>query len=114
MGKIYVPDLQNYKCFVVRDANTIRAYKEIPQRNTEIDYRDYFINSHYLYNDSTQSFGNYSTYLPVCLDNDVLTDSVYYRNDFDSILVIFFIMLLVLIYFPFKIVSRALGRWLKI
>lgn len=115
MSKIYVPDLQNYKCYIVRDTNTIRAYKEIPQRNTEIDYRDYYINSNYLYNDGTQSFGNYtSSYLPVCLDSSVLTDSVYYRNDFDSILIIFFIILIVFIYFPYKIASRSLGRWLKI
>ena len=52
---IYVPDLENFKCFVVRDTNTLRAYKEIPLKNTEIEYRDYYINSHYLYQDGTQS-----------------------------------------------------------
>ena len=90
---IYVPDLENYKCYVVRDTNTIRAYKEIPKRNSEIEYRDYYINSHYLYQDGTQSFGNYtSAYLPVCLDSSNLTTSYNYRNDFADIMIIFAIM----------------------
>ncbi len=111
---IYVPDLENYKCFIVQSSDTIRAYKEVPQKNIEIDYRDYFIDSSYIYKDGTQTFGNYTTYLPVCLSADVLTDSVYYRNDFDSILIIFFILLIICFYFPFKIVSRVLGKWLRI
>lgn len=111
---IYVPDLKNYKCFVVQSSDTIRAYKEVPQKNTEIDYRDYFIDSNYIYKDGTQTFGNYTTYLPVCLSTDVLTTSVYYRNDFDSILVIFFILLIICFYFPFKIISRVMGKWLRI
>lgn len=110
---IYVPDLENYSCFVVRDETTIRAYEEVPQRNQEVDYRDYYYNSNYLYQDGTQSFGNYST-LPVCLSNDVLTSDVYYRNDFDRILVIIFILLIVCFYFPYRIISRFFGRWLKI
>ena len=90
---IYVPDLENYKCFVVKDTNTIRAYKLIPNRNTEIEYRDYYINSHYLYQDGTQSFGNYSTtYLPVCLDSSNLTTAYNYRNDFADIMIIFTLM----------------------
>lgn len=85
---IYVPDLTNYKCFVVRSEEVIRAYKEIPKNNTEIAYRDYYYNSNYLYNDGTQSFSNYTT-LPTCLDNSVLTDAYVYRNDFYDILFIF-------------------------
>lgn len=38
----------------------------------------------------------------------------YYHPRFDSILVIFFIITLVCIYFPYKIFSRAFGRWLKV
>lgn len=110
---IYVPDIENYKCYVVRDTNTIRAYKEIPQRNTEIEYRDYYINSHYLYNDNTQSFGNYSsTNLPVCLDNSIITDNVFYRNDIDSILIIFLIMCIFSFYIPIKIFKRLFRRFI--
>lgn len=106
---IYVPDLKNYKCFVVRDETTIRAYKEVPRKNSDIDYRDYFYNSNYLYQDGEQSFGNYSV-LPVCLDNSVLTSEVYYRNDFDSILVIFLIMCIFCFLIPIKLFLRFIRR----
>lgn len=107
---IYVPDLENYQCFVVRNESTIRAYKNIPQNNMDIEYRDYYYNSNYLYQDGVQSFGAYST-LPICLDNSKLTDSVYYRNDFDSILVIFLIMCIFCFYLPLKIFVRLFRRF---
>lgn len=106
---IYVPDLVNYKCFVVRDETTIRAYEEIPQRNKDIKYRDYYYNSNYLYQDGVQSFGNYST-IPICLDNSVLTSEVYYRNDFDSILVIFLILCIFCFLIPLKLFLRFTRR----
>lgn len=106
---IYVPDKENYKCFVVRDETTIRAYKEVPRKNSYIDYRDYFYNSNYLYQDGEQFFGNYSV-LPVCLDNSVLTNEVYYRNDFDSILVMFLIMCIFCFLIPIKLFLRFIRR----
>lgn len=107
---IYVPDLENYKCFVVRNESTIRAYKNIPVNNSDVAYRDYFYNSNYLYQDGVQSFGPYST-LPICLDNSNLTSNVYYRNDFDSILVIFLIMCIFCFYLPLKIFVRLFRRF---
>ena len=107
---IYVPDLETYKCFVVRNESTIRAYKNIPQNNMDIEYRDYYYNSNYLYQDGVQSFGVYST-LPICLDNSNLTNNVYYRNDFDSILVIFLIMCIFCFYLPLKIFVRLFRRF---
>lgn len=86
---IYVPDLENYKCFVVQNNETIRAYTEVPKNNTNISYRDYYVNSHYMYKDGVQQFGNYNTSLPTCMKNTEITDAYYYRNDFDSIIVIF-------------------------
>ena len=110
---IYVPDTENYECFVVNSDTTIRAYKEIPTNNSSIDYRDYYYTSNYLYKDGTQNFSNYTT-LPVCLDNSKITTNYFYRNDFPDILIMFFILAIVLIYFPFRIFSRAFGRWLRI
>ena len=107
---IYVPDLETYKCFVVRNDTTIRAYKDIPVNNSDVAYRDYFYNSNYLYQDGVQSFGPYST-LPICLDNSNLTNNVYYRNDFDSILVIFLIMCIFCFYLPLKIFVRLFRRF---
>ena len=107
---IYVPDLENYECFVVRNDTTIPAYKNIPVNNSDVAYRDYFYNSNYLYQDGVQSFGPYST-LPICLDNSNLTNNVYYRNDFDSILVIFLIMCIFCFYLPLKIFVRLFRRF---
>lgn len=106
---IYVPDVKNYKCFVVNSEDVIRAYDEIPRNNTSVSYRDYYIKSNYIYRDGSQSFSQYAT-LPVCLSNEKVTDSVYYRNDFADILIIFSIMAIVTIYIPLKIVMRLFNR----
>ena len=99
--KIYVPDLTNYKCFVVRSEEVIRAYKQTPTNNSTIEYRDYYFNSNYLYQDGEQSFSQYTT-LPVCLSKNDLTDNYAYRNDFDKILVITLILSIFIIYIPSK------------
>lgn len=107
---IYVPDLQNYECFVVQSDSTIRAYEEIPQNNSTIDYRDYYYNGNYLYKDGSQTFSNYTT-LPVCLQADVLTDEVYYRNDFPQILLMFVLLCIIFFWFPIKLITRIFKRW---
>lgn len=89
---IYVPDLENYKCYVVRSEEVIRAYKQVPTNNSTIEYRDYYYNSNYLYNDGEQTFSQYTT-LPVCLSQDVLTDAYSYRNDFADICIISIILI---------------------
>ena len=45
---IYVPDLENYKCFVIRNDTTLRADKNIPVNNSDVPYRDYYYTSNYL------------------------------------------------------------------
>lgn len=52
--------------------------------------------------------------LDVACENVELTNDVYYRKDLDSILIIFFIIVLIAFFFPYKIFARAFGRWLKI
>ena len=106
---IYVPDI-NYKCYVVQSEGVIRAYEEIPQYNTQVNYRDYYINSSYIYKDGYQSFGAYST-IPTCLDTSVLTNDFYYRLDLDSILIIFTIFVIFCICLPFKILFRLFRRF---
>lgn len=110
MTKIYVPEMSVYSCYVVRDGNTIRAYENTPERDKTINYRDYYINSNYLYQDGSQSFGSYST-LPTCLPSSVLTEEVWYRNDFDSILIIFLIMCIFCFLIPLKILLRLFRRF---
>lgn len=107
---IYVPDLANYDCFVVQSEGVIRAYEQVPIYDSEVAYRDYYINSNYIYRDGVQSFGRYST-LPICIDNNALSSEYYYRNDFDSILVIFLILSIFIVYIPIKICSRFFRRF---
>lgn len=106
---IYVPDT-SYSCYVVRSENVIRAYSQMPQNNVTVNYRDYYYNSNYLFNDGEQSFSQYTT-LPTCLDNSLITNSPYYRNDFDSILVIFLIMSIFCFYIPLKVFMRLFRRF---
>ena len=107
---IYVPELDSYSCYVVQSEGVIRAYEDIPTNNSTINYRDYYINSSYIYKDGSQSFSNYST-LPVCLETTALTDEVYYRNDFDSILIIFVLLCIIFFWFPIKLLTRIFKRW---
>lgn len=107
---IYVPDLTNYKCFVVRSDSTIRAYKQVPRNNQTVEYRDYYFTANYMYQDGEQQFSSYTT-LPVCLDNNVLTSEVYYRNDFDRILIMFLILTIVIIGIPLKVFLRFFRRF---
>lgn len=108
---IYVPDIKNYKCFVVQSSDTIRAYREVPTSNSTIQYRDYYIKSNYIYKDNTQTFSSYTTSLPTCLDSSIVTDSVFYRNDIDSILIIFVIMCIFSFYLPLKVFMRLFRRF---
>jgi len=106
---IYVPDT-SYACYVVVDSDTIRAYETVPTQDSTVYYRDYYINSNYLYEDSYQTFSRYST-LPVCLDSDLITDDYWHRNDFDSILIIVLIICIFVIWLPFKILLRFFRRF---
>ena len=107
--KIYVPDLNSYACYYVYSSDVIRAYEEIPQNNKTINYRDYYINSNYIYKDGYTNFSSYAT-LPICLDSSNLTSNYYYRNDFDKILIIFAIFVIFCFYFPWRIFRRILWR----
>ena len=107
---IYVPEKENYKCYVVRSEEVIRAYEQVPSNNSTISYRDYYYNSNYLYNDGEQTFSQYTT-LPVCLSMSNISSDVYYRNDFDQILVIFLIMCIFCFYIPLKVILRFIRRF---
>lgn len=106
---IYVPDL-SYACYVVQGEGVIRGYEEMPANNRDINYRDWYINSSYIYRDGTQSFNQW-TDLPTCLQTSEVTDVVYYRNDFDSILIIFLILCIFCFYLPLKVFLRLFRRF---
>lgn len=111
---IYVPSDNTYdKCYVVQSEGVIRGYDRQPAYNTSYNARDYYIESDYIYRDTSGSWGTYAT-LPTCLSNDVISNSYWYRTDLDKILVCFIILAIFCFYFPYKIISRAFGRWLKL
>lgn len=110
---LYLPTYNNNNCVVIRSGDVVRVYETRPTVNSNVDYIDYYINSHYINISGVQYFTNTST-LPTCYDNNLLTNSPFYRHDISSILITYFIIVIVCFYFPFKLFSRMFGRWLKI
>lgn len=107
---IFMPSDNTYnKCYVVQSSDIIRGYDRVPSYNTSYDYRDYYINSSYIYRDGSGQWTNYST-LPVCLDNDKITNDFYYRLDFPSILITFVIINIFAIFLPIKIFSKIFRK----
>lgn len=106
---IYVPYFEDGNCVVVVSSDVIRVYQVAPTHNSTISYRDYYIKSNYIYNDGVATFSSYST-LPVCRSADTVTTEYFYRNDLDSIMIIFIIMVIFIIIVPLKIVTRLFRR----
>lgn len=110
MNNIYLPEDTTYnKCYVVQNENVIRGYDRVPSNNATYNYRDYYINSNYIYKDGTGQWSSYTT-LPICLDNSVITNDFYYRNDICDILLIFVILVIFIVYIPIKIVFRIFKK----
>lgn len=107
MEHIYLPidSVSDFACYTIYDKDTIRAYKTTPAVDTSSDYVDFYINSHYLENEGTQSWGNWQSYLPTCISSSAITNDIYYRNDLDSILVIFLCIVVFVTYFPRKLLN---------
>lgn len=109
-GLIFVPYDTTYdECYVVQSEGVLRGYDTTPRNNTSYNYRDYYVNSNYIYRDGSGSWSQYST-LPVCLDSNLITNNFYYRVDFDKILIMFVIMSIFIIYVPVKVFSKLFKR----
>ncbi len=109
-NSIYVPEDTTYdKCYVVQNEDVIRAYDVVPALSTLYNYRDYYINSDYIYKDGSGQWSQYST-LPICLDNEIITHDLYYRVDFYKSLIIFFILSIFCIYLPIKLFSKIFKK----
>lgn len=109
--KVFVPAFDNNTCVCIDYINNgyLRAYARRPTYNSEVGYTDYFINSHYLARTGVQSFGNYNVNVS-CIDNSRLTNQVEYRYDFPDILLTFFLLAIIVVYVPTKIVLRFFRR----
>lgn len=113
--KIYVPKYDSGNCAVLDNLQNgyIRVYQKKPTINTQISYVDYFVDSHYIQRSGVQQFQSYN-YNVTCVNDGIVTTDFYYRADFNEILVCFFIISIFIIYLPYKLISRAFGRWLKL
>lgn len=107
---IYMPEDSTYnKCYVVQSEGVIRGYDRTPTYNASYNYRDYYIDSNYIYRDGQGQWSQYST-LPICLSSDVITNDFYRRNDFDSICIIFMTMFFIVVYLPWVLFKRFFRR----
>ena len=111
MSKIYLPvEVQSNNCPVMVSNGRLRLYDRTSQNyNDNVHYYDFYLDNNYI---TTEGYG--TAYNQNCMSTDNFTTEFYYRNDFDKILLIFFILLIILIYFPYKMISRLFGRWLKL
>lgn len=105
--KVYLPDFSSYECVVVKNSDTIRAYRESPSEGVSVSYRDYFIHSDYYYLDSEEVISE----IPVCIAETDLTDNFYYRVDFFNILIILLILSIFCFLIPIKIFIRLFRRF---
>lgn len=94
------------------DSDTLRCYESKPTFNSTINYKEYYVNSHYLYKNGSTQFGNYN-YNVNCLDNSVLTNKYMYRNDISDILLTFVLFIGFVIFMvgmPLKSFFRGLFK----
>lgn len=103
MSKIYVPDLTDGNCVVIRSADVIRVYDSRPTLNSEVHYRDYYPGLNYNYNEGIQTFGTYSTSLPVCRE---ATSDVKYNSSFP----LFTILTVVCLFLAVKFICDLLDE----
>lgn len=107
---IYVPEYTSSNCAYIYNSDVIRVYDSVPQHNSTISYKDYYIKSSYIYNTGSTTFSTYTS-LPTCIDSNRITTDVYYRNDIDSILIIFLVLAFVCFWVPWKIFIRLFRRF---
>lgn len=107
---IYVPEYNQGNCAYIYNSDIIRVYDSQPRQNTTISYKDYYINSSYIYNEGSTTFSNYTT-LPVCINNSRITTEVYYRNDFPQILLIFIAFAFCCLWIPWRLYLRLFRRY---
>lgn len=108
---IYVPEYTQGNCAYILNSDVIRVYISVPQHNSTISYKDYYIKSSYIYNDGTTTFSNYST-LPTCIADSRITTNHEYRNDYPQILLIFIIFAFCCLWIPWRIYCRMFRRYL--
>lgn len=106
MAKIYLPtDLYQAECKVVNN-DYIRVYTN----NNYTTWTDVYFKSDYILKNG---YSNYQQNV-ICDNLNTYTDNIFYRYDLSNILIIFLILCIFCFWLPYRILSRAFGRWLRI
>lgn len=105
MDHVYLPvdNVNDFACYSVRDKDTIRAYYSKPAIDSSSDYIDFYVTSHYLEKTGSESWGQWSSYLPTCLPVESITNSIEYRFDYAESIVLFSLLVLILFWVPLKL-----------
>ena len=112
MENIYLPidNISQFSCYSVRDKDTVRAYYSKPSINSNSNYVDFYINSHYLQKTGNETWGQWTSNLPVCLPNSSITNKIEYRTDYLESMLLFIILLFILFWLPLKLTFFRLFR----
>ena len=105
---IYVPQDYNNSsyCITLNSNNVLRVYTSQPTINSDVAYRDFMLDNHYIYRDGVAHFSQYST-LPTCYQQNEITSNWGYRTDLADILV----CLGIIVFFGYFCLSRPL-KWM--
>lgn len=110
MSKIYLPnEYLNKTCYQVNNGY-IRVW-ETNNYNQDNNYYDIYINQDYQVKKGTSYF--YNT-IQTCDNINTYTSDFWYRLDIDRILIIFLILSIFILLFPYKIFSRFFGKWARL
>lgn len=103
---------QNYRYSITDDYITIRTNNNCytNYNNTYCDCYNIYPKMDYMKTDAYSC--NYNSSTNISYTN--YSSDFWYRQDLSNILIIFTILFIFIILFPYKIVARMFGRWLKI
>lgn len=105
MAKIYLPtEYLNKPCYVINNGY-IRVYNTTNNSNNIV--YDIYINQDYQVRRTTSGYSSSTQ----CDTMNQYTDDIYYRTDFDKILVIFLILCIFCFLLPLKIFVRFFRRF---
>lgn len=105
MSKIYIPtEYLNKPCYVINNGY-IRVYNTTHSSNNTV--YDIYINQDYMIKRTTAGYSS-ST---ICDTSNIYTDDIYYRTDFDKIIVIFICLCIFCFLLPLKVFCRFFRRF---
>lgn len=115
--KTYMPsDLlnSNYHYYISND-----YYQVITNNNCYTNYNTTYCDCFNVYFDNdylvSNSYScNINSYNNVSISYSNFTSEFWYRLDITQILIIFLILFIFIIKYPYRIFSRLFGRWLKV